>query len=61
MPYIKQIVVEHGLRKQIMAVFDVSYPTVRVALKYGSNSITAQNIRQYALDNGGVLTYGIIG
>ena len=55
MEEIKQIVVQHGLRKQIMTHFKVTYPTVRTALSYKSDTPMSKNIRQYALDRGGVL------
>ncbi len=52
---IKQIIVDHGLHKQIMAALDVSYPTVRAALHFKSDTEKAQQIRQYAVDRGGIL------
>lgn len=58
MPFIKQIYVEHGLRKQIMIALEVTYPTVKAALSYRSNTLTAKCIRQYALQHGGVLVSG---
>ena len=52
---IKQIVVNHGLRKQIMAALGATYPTVRAALHFMSDTEKAQQIRQYAIDHGGIL------
>lgn len=47
------IVVSHGLRKQIMETLNVTYPTIRSALKFKSNTLNAQLIRLYALTHGG--------
>ena len=58
MAFIKQIVIEHGLRKQMLFALEVTYPTIRAALTYKSNTLTAKCIRQYALEHGGVLVYG---
>lgn len=51
----QRIVVEHGLRKQMMLELGVTYPTIRAALVYSSNTLTAKIIRKYALEHGGVL------
>lgn len=51
----QKIVVEHGLRKQMMLELEVTYPTIRAALAYNSNTLTAKVIRKYALEHGGVL------
>lgn len=58
MALIKQIVIEHGLRKQMLFELEVTYPTIRSALTFKSNTLTAKCIRQYALDHGGVLVRG---
>lgn len=59
MNLIKQIYVEYGLRKQIMAALDVTYPTVKSALTYKSNTQIAKTIRQYAIEHGGIILEGI--
>ena len=51
----QKIVVNHGLRKQMMLELKVTYPTIRAALAYNSNTLTAKVIRKYALEHGGVL------
>lgn len=58
MNFIKQIQIEHGLRKQIMEALEVTYPTIKAALTFKSNTLTAKTIRQYALDHGGILLLG---
>lgn len=49
------IVVTHGLRRKIMEVMRASYPTVRSALVFRTNTLKAQMIRKYALEHGGSL------
>ncbi len=49
------IIVEHGLRKEIMEKLNTTYPTVHKALNYKVNTLLAQRIRHYALTHGGVL------
>ena len=49
------ILVEHGLRKEIMEKLDTTYPTVKKALNYEANTTLAEKIRHYALTHGGVL------
>lgn len=51
----RRIVISHALRKQILEVFDTTYPTVRKALAFETNSAKAYQIQQFALRNGGVL------
>ena len=51
----QQIVVEHGMRRQMMLELEVTYPTIRAALAFNSNTSTSKVIRKYALDHGGVL------
>ena len=55
----KMIKIEHGGRKQIMAALGVTYPTVRAALNYESDSDVAKRIRTYAIRSlkGRVLEY----
>ena len=49
------ILVEHGLRKEIMEKLDTTYPTVKSALNYKVHTSLAVRIRHYALTHGGVL------
>lgn len=49
------IMVEYGLRKEIMEHLGISYPTVKKELAYQSNTELAEKIRHYALTHGGVL------
>ena len=58
MELIQEITVSHGLRKEIMEVLQCSYPTIRAALKFQSNTLLADHIRQYAIQHGGVLLAG---
>lgn len=48
----KMIIVTHALRKKIIEVMDVSYPTVRAALFFKTNTIKARLIRKYAIEHG---------
>lgn len=52
---VKRIYIEHGLRKQMMDALNVTYPTIRAALNFRSNTLTAKVIRQYAIEHGGVI------
>ncbi|MBQ6100924.1 MAG: hypothetical protein IJL04_01380 [Bacteroidales bacterium] len=45
----KMILIKHGDRERIMKAMGVTYPTVRRALRYESNSEVARKIRTYAL------------
>ena len=51
----KIIIVSHGLKKEMMEVLDTSYPSIRSALAFKTNTLKARAIRQYALNNGGKL------
>lgn len=51
----KRIVVDHGIRKRLMAEGFGSYPTIREALNCQSNTEVARKIRQRALQLGGVV------
>ncbi len=51
----KIIIVSHGLKKEMMEVLDTSYPSIRSALVFKTNTLKARAIRQYALNNGGKL------
>lgn len=59
MNFVKQIHIEHGLRKQIMEELGVTYPTVKAALTYKSDTLTAKTIRRYAIEHGGVILQGV--
>lgn len=48
------ILVEHGLRKEIMEKLNTTYPTVNKALNYRVNTLLAKKIRHYALTHGSV-------
>jgi hypothetical protein len=50
---IREIKVEYGTVSQLMRKHKVSAPTVRKALKYGTNNLLAQKIRASALAAGG--------
>lgn len=52
---IKEIKIEHGLRKEIMAQLNTTYPTVKSALMFRSNTQLAERIRAYALAHGGIV------
>lgn len=48
------IKVDYSVRKEIMKIFDVSYPTIRRALNGTTNTELAKKIRKVALIKGGV-------
>lgn len=58
MEFIQEITVSHGLRKEIMEELQCSYPTIRAALKFQSDTLLADHIRQYAIQHGGILLAG---
>ena len=49
-----RIIVSHGEMNALAAMFDVSLPTVRSALRGQSFSLRSQNIREAAIERGGV-------
>lgn len=51
----KIIKVSHGMRKQMMEVFSTTYPTLRAALSFETNTAKAEMMRYYALEHGGIL------
>ncbi len=51
----KVIIVSHGLKKEIMSELSTSYPSIRSALLFQTNTVKAKIIRQYALEKGGKL------
>lgn len=50
----RKIEVDHGTKKRIMRALNCTYPTVKTALEFRSETEKAQKIRQYAMQNGGV-------
>lgn len=50
----RKIEVDHGTKKKIMKALKCTYPTVKTALEYRSETAKAKQIRQYAMRNGGV-------
>lgn len=57
---LKEIKIEHGLRKEIMKQFSTTYPTVKAALSYKSHTPLAEKIRSYALQHGGVVVESVV-
>ena len=51
----KKIVIEHGTRKELMKIFNTTYPTIRGALNYKTDSLLSSKIRQAALNRGGIV------
>ena len=51
----KEILVEHGDKKRIKETFNVTYPTIKEALRYNSMTPLAEKIRRSALSYGGRL------
>lgn len=51
----KEILINTPIRKAIMEHFGCSYPTIRVALRYKSHTLLAQQIRDMALELGGAM------
>ncbi|HLW09750.1 MAG TPA: hypothetical protein VKX35_05075 [Fermentimonas sp.] len=47
------IKVDYSVRKEIMQILNVSYPTIRRALNNETNTEVAKKIRQVALAKGG--------
>ncbi len=45
----KRILVAHGAKKQLMAALGTSYPTVRAALRYDSDTEISRRIRYVAI------------
>ena len=50
---LNKIIVEHGLKKRIGEIFNVSHVTVRKALNGESSNFLAIKIRKAAIENGG--------
>lgn len=48
------IKVDYSVRKEIMNILNVSYPTIRRALNNETNTEIAKKIRQVALTKGGI-------
>lgn len=51
----KKIEVENGKKKELMHLCNATYPTVRAALRFRSDTHLAKKIRNMALAMGGVL------
>lgn len=51
----KRIVINHGIRKELMDIFGTTYPTIRNALNYQTDTTLAKKIRKAALNKGGNL------
>lgn len=51
----KEIKIDHGMRKEMMEIFDTTYPTLRSALRFLTNTDKAIRMRTYALMHGGIL------
>lgn len=51
----KKIVVDYGVRKELMKMFETTYPTLRNALNFKSDNSLSKKIRKAALNRGGVL------
>jgi len=51
----KSILVNHGTKKEIMAAFGCTYPIVRAALNFKSNTPLSGKIRKAAINKGGRL------
>ena len=49
----RRIIVDYGTRREIMQLLDCTYPTVRTALQFGSDTELAQRIRKVAMEKGG--------
>lgn len=49
-----RILTEHGLRKRIEQTLGASQPTIRLALNGDDGSQQKRQIRQFALQNGGI-------
>jgi hypothetical protein len=47
------IKVEHGLRKELIELLGCTYPTIKSALEYRTNTALSSKIRQAALNRGG--------
>jgi len=51
----REIKISHGQRKELIKLFNISYPTLRMALKFETDKKKAIQIREYALAHGGIL------
>lgn len=57
---IREIKIEHGLRKEIMNQLSTTYPTIKTALLYKSHTSLSDRIREYALQHGGILVESVL-
>lgn len=53
----KEIHISHGKRAKLMKALNVTYPTVRAALRFESNTIIAEKIRKVAQSEYGGTIY----
>ena len=51
------IIVDHGEKQEIMKILNVSYPTVRRALRGEAFNKRAQKIREVAIKRGGKVLF----
>lgn len=51
----KEILVDNGQKLKLKQLFETSYPTVRTALKYKTNTALAYRIRKAAIEMGGIV------
>ena len=51
----KEILLAGGKRKNIIKSLNTTYPTIREALRFKSNTEISQKIRKIAIENGGKL------
>lgn len=57
---VREIKIEHGLRKEIMKQLCTTYPTIKSALLFKSHTSLSEKIREYALQHGGILVESIL-
>jgi len=51
----KEILIGHGVKKEIMSAFKCTYPTIRTALRYKTDTVLSSKIRMAAISRGGRL------
>ena len=51
----KEILVENGEKLALKTIFKTSYPTIRSALRFRTNTALAHKIRETAIKRGGML------
>jgi len=55
----RTILVNYGIKKEIMAALGCTYPTIKTALNYKSNTALSSKIREAAINKGGCLVESI--